>query len=172
MSQYDPLIDAAAARLGNALRQLGWRVTTAESCTGGGIAEAITRISGSSGWFDTAFVTYANHSKCRWVGVSEQDLESFGAVSEPVVRAMASGALIAADADLAVAVSGIAGPEGGTAEKPVGTVWFAWAVRDREVITHCRRIQGNRREVRAQTVLYSLQGLIAEAEKLIVNRSA
>ena len=111
MSQYDPLIDSAAARLGNALRQLGWRVTTAESCTGGGIAEAITRISGSSAWFDCAFVTYANHSKSRWVGVSEQDLQEYGAVSEPVVRAMASGALLAAEADLAVAVSGIAGPE-------------------------------------------------------------
>lgn len=172
MSQYDPLIDSAAARLGNALRQLGWRVTTAESCTGGGIAEAITRISGSSAWFDCAFVTYANHSKSRWVGVSEQDLQEYGAVSEPVVRAMASGALLAAEADLAVAVSGIAGPEGGTAEKPVGTVWFAWAVRDREVQTQCRRIHGSRRDVRAQTVLHSLQGLIAEVEKCSVNRSA
>src|SRR5690554_4658142 len=148
MSQYDPLIDSAAARLGNALRQLGLRVTTAESCTGGGIAEAITRISGSSGWFDTGFVTYANHSKVRWVGVSEEDLQQFGAVS------------------------GIAGPEGGTPDKPVGTVWFAWAVRDRGVLTQCRRIQGSRRDVRAQTVLHSLQGLIAEAEKLAVNRSA
>ena len=172
MSQYDPLIDSAAARLGNALRQLGLRVTTAESCTGGGIAEAITRISGSSGWFDTGFVTYANHSKSRWVGVSEEDLQQFGAVSEPVVRSMAEGALMAAEADLAVAVSGIAGPDGGTADKPVGTVWFAWAVRDRGVVTQCRRIQGNRRDVRAQTVLHSLLGLISEAEKLAVNRSA
>lgn len=172
MSQYDPLIDAAAARLGNALRQLGMRVTTAESCTGGGIAEAITRISGSSGWFDTAFVTYANHSKSRWVGVAEEDLHAFGAVSEVVVRSMAEGALDAAGADLAVAVSGVAGPEGGTPEKPVGTVWFAWAVRDRGVTTRCRRIQGNRRDVRAQAVLYSLQGLIAEAEKLIANSVA
>lgn len=171
MSQYDPLIDAAAARLGNALRQLGLRVTTAESCTGGGIAEAITRVSGSSGWFDTGFVTYANHSKMRWVGVSEADLAQFGAVSEPVVRAMAEGALEAADADLAVAVSGIAGPDGGTPEKPVGTVWFAWAVRDQGTISQCRRIQGNRRDVRAQTVLHGMQGLIAELEKLAANRS-
>ena len=171
MSQYDPLIDSAAARLGNLLRRLEWRVTTAESCTGGGIAEAITRISGSSGWFDTAFVTYANHSKSRWVGVSTEDLEAFGAVSEPVVRAMAEGALEAAEAHIAVAVSGIAGPEGGTPEKPVGTVWFAWAIRDQGVVTHCRRIQGNRRDVRAQTVLYGLQGLIAEAEKQNVTAS-
>ena len=172
MSQYDPLIDAAAARLGNALRQLRMRVTTAESCTGGGIAEAITRISGSSGWFDTAFVTYANHSKSRWVGVTEEDLDTFGAVSEVVVRSMAEGALYAAEADLAVAVSGIAGPDGGTPEKPVGTVWFAWAIRDQGVVTRCRRIQGSRRDVRSQTVLYSLQGLIGEAEKLIANRVA
>lgn len=172
MSQYDPLIDAAAARLGNALRQLGLRVTTAESCTGGGIAEAITRVSGSSGWFDTGFVTYANHSKMRWVGVSEADLAQFGAVSEPVVRTMAEGALEAADADLAVAVSGIAGPDGGTPDKPVGTVWFAWAVRDQGTISRCRRIQGNRRDVRAQTVLHGMQGLIAELEKLAANRSA
>ncbi|MEJ6654628.1 MAG: nicotinamide-nucleotide amidohydrolase family protein [Pseudomonas sp.] len=171
MSQYDPLIDAAAARLGNALRQLGLRVTTAESCTGGGIAEAITRVSGSSGWFDPGFVTYANHSKMRWVGVSEEDLAQFGAVSEPVVRAMAEGALEAADADLAVAVSGIAGPDGGTPDKPVGTVWFAWAVRDQGTISQCRRIQGNRRDVRAQTVLYGMQGLITELEKLAANRS-
>lgn len=171
MSQYDPLIDAAAARLGNALRLLGLRVTTAESCTGGGIAEAITRVSGSSGWFDTGFVTYANHSKMRWVGVSEEDLAQFGAVSEPVVRAMAEGALEAADADLAVAVSGIAGPDGGTPDKPVGTIWFAWAVRDQGTISQCRRIQGNRRDVRAQTVLHGMQGLIAELEKLAANRS-
>ncbi|WP_193073958.1 CinA family protein [Pseudomonas sp. FME51] len=171
MSQYDPLIDAAAARLGNALRQLGLRVTTAESCTGGGIAEAITRVSGSSGWFDTGFVTYANHSKVRWVGVSEEDLAQFGAVSEPVVRAMAEGALEAADADLAVAVSGIAGPDGGTPDKPVGTIWFAWAVRDQGTISQCRRIQGNRRDVRAQTVLHGMQGLITELEKLAASRS-
>ncbi|SDR81970.1 nicotinamide-nucleotide amidase [Halopseudomonas litoralis] len=171
MSQYDPLIDAASARLGNALRQLGLRVTTAESCTGGGIAEAITRVSGSSGWFDTGFVTYANHSKVRWVGVTEEDLVEFGAVSEPVVRAMAEGALEAADADLAVAVSGIAGPDGGTPDKPVGTVWFAWAVRDQGTTSQCRRIQGNRRDVRAQTVLHGVQGLLAELEKLAANRT-
>ena len=172
MSQYDPLIDTAAARLGNALRQLGVRVSTAESCTGGGIAEAITRVSGSSGWFDTGFVTYANHSKTRWVGVSEADLQAFGAVSEPVVKAMAEGALLAAEADLAVAVSGIAGPDGGTADKPVGTVWFAWAVRGHGVRAQCRRLQGNRKDVRAQTVLHALQGLIAEADRLSVNRAS
>ncbi|PAU89575.1 CinA family protein [Pseudomonas jilinensis] len=159
MSHYDPLIDTAAARLGNALRRHGLTVTTAESCTGGGIAEAITRVSGSSAWFETGFVTYANASKARLLGVSESDLAEHGAVSEPVVRAMAQGALEAAGADLAVAVSGIAGPDGGSAQKPVGTVWFAWAVRGGEVHSECRRLQGNRREVRAQTVLKALEGL-------------
>ena len=160
MSQYDPLIDSAAARLGNALRQLGLRVTTAESCTGGGIAEAITRISGSSGWFDTGFVTYANHSKVRWVGVSEEDLQQFGAVSEPVVRAMAVGALLAAEADLAVAVSGIAGPSGGSQEKPVGTVCFAWADGE-AVISEQQLFDGDRETVRRKSIEHALNGLLS-----------
>ena len=170
MSQYDPLIDSVAARLGNGLRRFDLQVTTAESCTGGGIAEAITRVSGSSAWFETGFVTYANRSKSHWLGVSEQDLATHGAVSEQVVRAMALGALEAADADLAVAVSGVAGPEGGTPEKPVGTVWFAWAVRGRGVVSHCKRMQGSRREVRAHTVLKALEGLVIEVEREAVNR--
>lgn len=170
MSQYDPLIDSAAARLGSALRRHGYQVTAAESCTAGGICEAITRVGGSSAWFQTGFVTYANQSKSRWLGVDEVDLASHGAVSEPVVRAMASGALAAAEADIAVAVSGIAGPDGGSAEKPVGTVWFAWAMRDGTVSSGCRRLQGNRREVRAQTVLHALEGLIKAAERLAVSQ--
>ncbi|MBL4611511.1 CinA family protein [Halopseudomonas sp.] len=172
MSQYDPLIDSAAARLGNILRRQGYQVTAAESCTAGGICEAITRVGGSSAWFHTGFVTYANQSKSRWLGVAEADLNNHGAVSEPVVRAMASGALTAAEADIAVAVSGIAGPDGGTPEKPVGTVWFAWAMRDGTVTTGCRRLQGNRREVRAQTVLHALEGLIKAAERLAVSQSS
>jgi nicotinamide-nucleotide amidase len=150
MSQYDPLIDSAAARLGSVLRRQGYQVTAAESCTAGGICEAITRIGGSSAWFQ------ATH----------------GAVSEPVVRAMASGALQAAGADIAVAVSGVAGPDGGSLEKPVGTVWFAWAMGDGTVSTGCRRLQGNRREVRAQTVLHALEGLIKAAERLAVSQSS
>ncbi len=161
MSHYDPLIDASAARLGNVLQRAGWTATTAESCTGGGIAEAITRISGSSAWFETGFVTYANSSKARWLDVSEETLQQHGAVSEPVVRAMASGAREAAGAQIAVAVSGIAGPDGGSVDKPVGTVWFAWAGPDKQVISECRRLQGDRRAVRAQTVLRALEGLLA-----------
>ncbi|MFT6429797.1 MAG: nicotinamide-nucleotide amidase [Halopseudomonas sp.] len=172
MSQYDPLIDSAAARLGSVLRRQGYQVTAAESCTAGGICEAITRIGGSSAWFQTGFVTYANQSKSRWLGVDERDLATHGAVSEPVVRAMASGALQAAGADIAVAVSGVAGPDGGSLEKPVGTVWFAWAMGDGTVSTGCRRLQGNRREVRAQTVLHALEGLIKAAERLAVSQSS
>lgn len=165
MSHFDPLIDAAAARLGMALKQLDWTVTTAESCTGGGIAEAITRVSGSSAWFETGFVTYANQSKQRWLQVSAEELATHGAVSEPVVRAMATGAREAAAASLAVAVSGIAGPDGGSADKPVGTVWFAWAGPDGQLISECRRLQGDRRAVRAQTVLRALEGLLANARE-------
>lgn len=182
MSQYDPLIDSAAARLGNALRRAGLVVTAAESCTGGGICEAITRVSGSSVWFHSGFVTYANHSKARWLNVSEADLAAHGAVSEPVVRAMALGALQAAEADLAVAVSGIAGPDGGTPDKPVGTVWFAWAMRGAaadedassgvQAVSLCKRLQGSRREVRAQTVLHALEGLLKLIDRRVVSESA
>ncbi|MFN3580773.1 MAG: CinA family protein [Pseudomonas sp.] len=164
MSNYDHLIDAAAARLGNALRRQGFNVTAAESCTGGGICEAITRVSGSSAWFQTGFVTYANQSKARWLGVDPAVLAEHGAVSEAVVRAMAAGALDAAEADIAVAVSGIAGPDGGSVEKPVGTVWFGWALRDGEVVSQCKRLQGSRREVRSQTVLHALEGLLKQLE--------
>lgn len=172
MSNYDHLIDVTAARLGYTLQRHGLNVSAAESCTGGGICEAITRVSGSSAWFQTGFVTYANQSKSRWLSVDEADLQLHGAVSEPVVRAMAKGALAAAEADVAVAVSGIAGPDGGTADKPVGTVWFAWALRDGTVSSGCRRLQGNRREVRAQTVLHALEGLIKAAEQLAVSQSS
>ncbi|MEH6564692.1 MAG: nicotinamide-nucleotide amidohydrolase family protein [Halopseudomonas sp.] len=170
MSHYDPLIDSAAARLGRVLDHLGGRVSTAESCTGGGIAEAITRVAGSSAWFETGFVTYANSSKQRWLGVEPGVLAEHGAVSEPVVQAMAIGARAAADAQFAVAVSGIAGPDGGSVEKPVGTVWFGWALADGQVLTERKRFHGGRREVRAQTVLHALERLVAEAEKQAANR--
>ncbi|HEY9101890.1 nicotinamide-nucleotide amidohydrolase family protein, partial [Chitinimonas sp.] len=117
-----------AEQLGKALLARGWRVTAAESCTGGGIASAITDIAGSSGWFDMGWVTYSNEAKQRLLGVAPTTLAEHGAVSEPVVREMALGALQAAGADLAVAVSGVAGPSGGTPAKPVGTVCLAIAL--------------------------------------------
>lgn len=152
-------IYSQAADLGAALLARGWHVTCAESCTGGGIAAAITAVPGSSGWFGAGFVTYSNHHKQQLLGVSEQSLAAFGAVSEQVVREMAQGARVAAGAEIAVAVSGIAGPDGGSADKPVGTVWLAWATKE-AVRAECCHFPGNRQAVREQAVACALQGLI------------
>lgn len=148
-----------ARKLGEVLRQRRWRLTCAESCTGGGIAEAITSVAGSSDYFEFGFVTYADRAKRQLLGVDSIQLQEQGAVSELVVMQMAEGALRVADADLAVAVSGIAGPDGGTPEKPVGTVWLAWSSKDG---TTARRFcfEGDRSAVRQQAVLAALQGLL------------
>ena len=153
-------IEALAADLGRALQLAGAHVTTAESCTGGGIAEAITRIAGSSAWFEAGFVTYSNEQKTRQLGVPAPLFEQVGAVSREVVEAMARGAQRGSGARFAVAVSGVAGPGGGSPEKPVGTVWLAWAVADR---IFARRFQfaGDRQAVREQSVEAALVGLIS-----------
>ena len=114
-----------AAQVGGLLKAHGLLLTTAESCTGGGVAQAITGIAGSSAWFERGFVTYSNLSKQQMLGVSVAMLAQYGAVSEAVVREMVAGALANSGAQVALAVSGIAGPDGGTADKPVGTVWFS-----------------------------------------------
>ena len=150
-------------RLGELLAAAGARVTTVESCTGGGVAHAITAVAGSSAWFEYGFVTYANGAKSKLVGVDPEVIRRYGAVSEPVVQQLARGALGAAGADLAVAVSGIAGPGGGTADKPVGTVWFAWARADGGVTTARRVFGGDRAAVRQQSVRLALEGLIDSA---------
>ena len=153
-----------STELGSYLLEAGLSVTTAESCTGGWIAKVITDIAGSSAYFQRGFVTYSNDAKHSMIGVSEQSLSAFGAVSEAVVREMAAGALDTAGADLAVSVSGIAGPDGGSDEKPVGTVWFGWAWRGETGIkTAARRwcFPGDRNAVRCQAVLKGLDGLIA-----------
>ena len=152
-------ITQLAARLGELLLAQQAVVTTAESCTGGGIAEAITRIAGSSAWFEAGWVTYSNAQKQALLAVPEQTLVSYGAVSEPVAKAMAEGALVRAQAELSVAVSGIAGPGGGTPQKPVGTVCFAWCKGE---ISYTRTyvFAGDRQQVRARTVQTALQGLI------------
>ncbi|MFP4607675.1 MAG: CinA family protein [Thiohalospira sp.] len=155
----DAALAGLAKRLGERLAAAGWRVTAAESCTGGWIAKAVTDIPGSSGWFDTALVTYANAAKERLLGVPPADLETFGAVSEPVVRAMAAGVRDWAGADLACATSGIAGPGGGTPEKPVGRVWLAWA-GPAGVAAACYDFAGDREAVRRQTVAVALEGLL------------
>ncbi len=134
-----------------------WRLVTAESCTGGWIAKSLTDVAGSSEWFDCGLVTYSNQAKERLLGVSSQLLFREGAVSEAVVKAMAAGALDYGDA--VVAVSGIAGPGGGSAEKPVGTVWLAWATREAEPLARCFHFVGNRCDVRLQAVSVALQGM-------------
>jgi len=149
-----------ATALGQALQRRGLGVATAESCTGGLIAGAITDVAGSSGWFDRGFVTYSNDAKTEMLGVRPQTLAAHGAVSEATAAEMAAGALAHSRADLAVAVTGIAGPDGGTAAKPVGTVCFAWARRGRALATATHRLPGDRAAVRAATVRVALQGLL------------
>lgn len=148
-----------AKQVGNMLKAHGMMLATAESCTGGGIAQAVTRISGSSAWFDRGFVAYSNVSKEEMLGVSPETLEKHGAVSEATVREMAEGALQYSRAQVALSVSGIAGPTGGTPEKPVGTIWFAWATSD-SVQTACHHLDGDRDAIRVKAVRIALNGVI------------
>lgn len=159
MSVTDSAITELSARLGARLATNGLRVTTAESCTGGGIAEAITRVAGSSAWFEAGYVTYSNVQKTLQLGVPDELFPRVGAVSREVVEAMVAGALPRSGADIAVAVSGIAGPDGGSAEKPVGTVWLAWK-RGEQVFSERRLYAGDREAVRRQTVATALAGLL------------
>lgn len=153
-------MDALAAQVGSALKSHDMMLATAESCTGGGIAQAVTSVAGSSAWFERGFVTYSNLSKQQMLGVQEAALIAYGAVSEAVVREMAEGALRHSTAQIALAVSGIAGPDGGTLDKPVGTVWFAWALADGVTTVERHRFLGDRDEVRAQAVRVALQGVL------------
>ena len=162
-------ISQLAAELGLLLKALNAQVTTAESCTGGGIAEAITRIAGSSAWFEAGFVTYSNQQKTRQLDVPEPLFTQVGAVSREVVEAMVRGAQAQSSARFAVAVSGVAGPGGGSPEKPVGTVWLAWGAGD-EVSSERRHFAGNRDEVRRQTVIAALEGLIRRTVREIKNQ--
>jgi len=138
----------------------GWMLATAESCTGGMIAAACTDLAGSSAWFERGFVTYSNEAKTDLLGVLPSLLREHGAVSEPVVRAMAEGAGQRSLAQVAVAVSGVAGPAGGSADKPVGTVWFAFAL-DGELTSEELRFAGDRAAVRAAAVRHALAGLVS-----------
>ena len=148
------------AQLAEALKQRGWMLATAESCTGGMIAAACTDLPGSSEWFDRGFVTYSNAAKTEMLGVPEELIAQHGAVSKEVVQAMCQGALARANAQAAVAVTGIAGPGGGSAHKPVGTVWFGWTIQGQSH-TACMHWSGDRYTVRDQTQLYALQQLLA-----------
>jgi nicotinamide-nucleotide amidase len=157
-------IDELSRRLGEACRTAGLKVATAESCTGGGVGEAITRTPGSSAWYDRGFVTYSNHAKADLLGVKAETLGNDGAVSGAVAIEMARGALQQSDADIAVAVTGIAGPDGGTPTKPVGLVWFAWASLEGESRSKFEIFGGDRAAIRAQSVEEALKGLISLAE--------
>ncbi|MGP3590844.1 nicotinamide-nucleotide amidase [Vagococcus sp. WN89Y] len=144
-------------RIGRALKAQGATLTTAESCTGGWVSKVITDVAGSSAWFERAFVTYSNEAKAQMIGVKPATLEAHGAVSEPVVVEMAIGALKAARADYAISISGIAGPDGGSEEKPVGTVWFGFACANGQGITQRECFTGSRDEVRRQATSRALQ---------------
>lgn len=149
-----------ARQLGKVLSVKGLKLALAESCTGGWVAKVVTDVGGSSAWFERGFVTYTNNAKQQMLGVDEEPLQTYGAVSEQTVEAMAQGAIQYSDADVSLAISGIAGPDGGTAEKPVGLVYFAWLGRgmapriDKIVFT------GNREVVRRQAVAHGLKGLL------------
>ncbi len=164
------LVTADVALLGDGLRARSWHLASAESCTGGLIAAACTEQAGSSDWFDCGFVTYSNRAKTDLLGVDAVLIAEHGAVSQAVALAMASGALARCNADLAVAVTGVAGPSGGSADKPVGTVWLAWAWRagagggatDGAAVTDavCQHFPGDRAAVRQATVACAVQGLL------------
>jgi len=159
-------MDELAIQVGDALKSHGLMLVTAESCTGGGVAHAITDVAGSSAWFERGFVTYSNLSKQQMLGVTEATLKQHGAVSEATVREMVAGALSNSAAQVALAVSGIAGPDGGIADKPVGTVWLAWGMKGGETQAQRHYIAGDRAEVRAKAVIIALQGVINILNKL------
>jgi len=153
-------LEDLAVRLGDRLRARGWMLATAESCTGGWISTVITAVPGSSLWFERGFVTYSNASKQELLAVSASTLDTEGAVSEAVAREMAQGALQHSRAQAAVAVTGIAGPDGGTPGKPVGTVCFAWAVLGGRIESATLHFDGNREGVRRQSVAAALKGML------------
>ena len=146
--------------VGRALKAGGLVLTTAESCTGGWIGEAVTMIAGSSTWYDRGFITYTNAAKQQMLGVKAATLRQHGAVSEETVREMAAGALAASAAQIAVSVSGVAGPTGGTPDKPVGTVCIGWARKGGTRRAETCRFDGDREAVRRQSVIRALQGLL------------
>lgn len=158
-------ISTLATLVGAQLKARGLLLATSESCTGGWVAQAITAVSGSSGWFERGFVTYSNAAKEEMLGVRAETLAAHGAVSEQTAREMAAGALRRSQAQVAVAITGVAGPAGGTPEKPVGTVCFAWARSGSEPQSDTRRFDGDRESVRRQSVIAALQGVLERLQQ-------
>lgn len=164
----DRAVPALVVQLADRLRALGWRLACAESCTGGLLAASCTDLAGSSDWFERGVVSYSNRAKVDLLGVPQPLIDAHGAVSEAVARAMVEGIARSSGADLAVSVTGIAGPAGGTTAKPVGTVWFGFAVRHRdgtlEVSGEHQRFDGDRAQVRAASVLHALRALLQRSK--------
>jgi nicotinamide-nucleotide amidase len=156
----DNNIEILAAELGQSLLQREWKLSTAESCTAGGVAYAITTTPGSSAWFERGFVTYSNLSKEELLNVSASTLQNLGAVSEETAREMAEGALSSSQAQISIATTGIAGPDGGSLTKPVGTVWFAIATINQPTFCFKQVFSGNREDVRKQSIIIALENLI------------
>jgi nicotinamide-nucleotide amidase len=152
-----------AQTIADVLEKKQWTLATVESCTGGWLSKVCTDQPGSSIWFDCGFVTYSNQSKQNLVNVNKKTLEKYGAVSEQTAIEMAQGALSHSSADISVAITGIAGPDGGTVEKPVGIVWFAWAIKNQDTKTQKHQFKGGREQVRVQAVIAALQGIIKNA---------
>ena len=150
-----------AERVGKALKAKGMMMASAESCTGGWIAQAVTAVPGSSAWFERGFVTYTYISKREMLGVKVETLEQYGAVSQETVREMTAGALERSHAQVAVSVSGTAGPSGGTPQKPVGTVCFGWGAKNGAVQTAIKQYDGDRESVRRQAVVFALERVLA-----------
>ena len=148
-------------KLAASLLSREWTMATAESCTGGWIAKCCTDLAGSSAWFDRGFVTYSNRAKQEMLGVDATVLDTEGAVSEATAIAMAQGARLRAGVNVALSVSGIAGPDGGTADKPVGTVWFGWSLEGQPAVSEVRQFKGDRDAVRRQTLVHALSRLEA-----------
>lgn len=149
-----------ARELGDKLRARGWKLATAESCTGGWVGQLVTSLPGSSHWYERGFITYANAAKVEMLGVPAETLAAHGAVSEETAMAMAAGALKQSHAQATLAITGIAGPGGGTPQKPVGLVCYGWALADGTVISSTCRLDGDREEIRSRAAAAALRGLI------------
>ncbi|MFZ9264210.1 MAG: CinA family protein [Polynucleobacter sp.] len=148
------------SQLASALLKKQWHLSTAESCTGGLVAAAITELAGSSEWFERGYVTYSNSAKSEDINVSQELIAQHGAVSDQVARAMAIGAKQSSNSDIALSITGIAGPTGGSVEKPVGTVCFAWILANNAIYSETKLFSGNRRDIRAQACEFSLKRLL------------
>lgn len=156
----DQALEKLAAQLGAALLSKEWKLATAESCTGGGVAYYLTEIPGSSKWLERGFVTYSNLAKIELLDVKSTTLAEYGAVSEQTAYEMAVGALEHSQAQISVAITGIAGPDGGTVEKPIGTVWFAWASINQETQTRLYTLTGDRHSIRQQSIQIAIEQLL------------